>query len=74
MSHKMAEPNMAAPSVADYAAALAGFCMTIEASGGVKDLEDGVGCVADEDWLDLASDYLRACALLGREPKYAREE
>ena len=49
---------------------LAEFCADIDATGGVVELVDGNHApAADEDWIDLAETYLRACEALGRKPK-----
>jgi len=46
------------------------FCEDIEVTGGVVKLDDGNHALAtDEDWIDLADTYLKACRALGREPK-----
>jgi hypothetical protein len=47
------------------------FCEDIEATGGIKVNWNNeiVGLVVDEDWLDLAWLYDKACRLLGRSPK-----
>lgn len=51
---------------------LASFCSAIEAVGGVVECEDGTtGLAVDPDWIDLASVYLRACAILERDPLVA---
>ncbi len=49
--------------------ALLALVETIDATGGV--VYDGRNHVpiADEDWIDLADAYLKACHALGREPK-----
>ena len=48
---------------------------TIENRGGVIEDSDGhlQGCVADEDWLDLAGAYVDACEATGRMPMIAKE-
>ncbi len=52
--------------------ALASFCSTIEATGGVMKLEDGLHApVGDENWIDLGEAYLDACLALDRLPKIA---
>jgi hypothetical protein len=50
-------------------AVLKEFCDDIDATGGV--LFNGLVYrpVGDEEWTDLAATYMRACELLGREPK-----
>lgn len=55
-------------------AALALFCDTIEATGGVRTDRKGftVPC-ADEEWLDLGAAYIAACWALGRKPMRADE-
>src|SRR6516162_11126733 len=60
--------DLSRPSLEDALAVLKEFCYTIDATGGVKDTIDGPVPVADEDWLDLATAYLKACRILGREP------
>ncbi len=56
----------------DKVMALASLCSTIEATGGVRKLEDGLYApVGDEDWIDLGEAYLDACLALDRLPKIA---
>jgi hypothetical protein len=50
-------------------AALTALVSTIDATGGVLVDENGAAApCGDEDWLDLADAYLKACAALGRAP------
>lgn len=50
---------------------------TVEATGGLTQLPDGMYALcADEAWIDLAHVYIQACAVLGRIPRvdaYERE-
>jgi hypothetical protein len=53
-------------------AVLEKFVEDVEATGGVAVRHVAITYpLAAEDWTDLASTYLQACAVLGREPKYA---
>jgi hypothetical protein len=46
----------------------------IDATGGIYRDRDHNACpVGDPEWTDLGDVYLRACRLLGREPKHAGE-
>jgi hypothetical protein len=55
--------------------ALDDFIETIEATGGCFHNEQGVlAPVGDPDWTDLADDYVRACAAIGRTPLIDRTE
>ncbi len=53
-------------------AALLALVETIDATGGVVYDGRNHGPIADEDWIDLADAYLKACHALGREPKVTR--
>lgn len=47
------------------------LCTTVEVTGGVVPNPECDGTfvlVADRDWVDLADVYIRACAVLGRQP------
>ena len=49
------------------------FCDDIEATGGISPnpVGDGTSILAcDDEWVDLAETYLKACRALGRKPKY----
>jgi hypothetical protein len=53
--------------------ALVEFCKDIEQTGGIEpyfeDGREGMYCpVADNDWIDLAETYRKACKALGRKP------
>jgi hypothetical protein len=55
-------------------AALLDFIETIEAAGGVAKNPDGFYApVGDREWTDLGDAYMKACAILKREP-YLEEE
>ena len=56
--------------------ALKEFCKDIEQTGGIKPHEDKDGTfvpAADEEWIDIAETYLKACKALGRKPKIAKD-
>jgi len=58
------------PGIISAFEALEDFCETIEATGGVEILDDGnATCAGDEEWIDLADSYLKACFALRRDPK-----
>ena len=52
--------------------ALVEFCKDIEQTGGIEpyyeDKEGTYAPVADNEWIDLAETYLKACKALGRKP------
>lgn len=51
------------------------FVDAVHSTGGVVYIGDRlIGCVADEDWLDLADAYLEGCDVLNKEPKIERRE
>ena len=55
-------------------AALSAFVDTIEATGGVEKLENGLHAPdADPEWIDLGETYVEACRVLGRVPLIAGE-
>lgn len=46
------------------------FTSSINATGGVVELDSGLHVLTcDEEWIDLAEVYIRACDLLKEEPK-----
>jgi hypothetical protein len=50
------------------------FCDDIEATGGIRPNPEDPGSgqvvpVADDEWVDLADTYRKACRALGRKPK-----
>jgi hypothetical protein len=54
----------------DTKALLIKFCDDIDVCGGVTINEDGKETLVGDDWPDLADSYLKACELLGRQPKW----
>jgi hypothetical protein len=49
---------------------LAEFVRDIDDTGGIRPNREGLWYpVADEDWIDLAETYRKACQVLGRKPK-----
>lgn len=45
------------------------FIDTIDATGGVRIVDDGTAPVADEDWIDLGDAYMTACRAIDHTPK-----
>ena len=68
-------PRLAKSKQAQVKEALVDFCDDIDAAGGIRPNPEDPGSgqvvpVADDEWIDLADTYLRACRALGRKPKY----
>jgi len=62
------------PKEVEALAVLKEFCDDIDATGGVLTNDDGECAPAgDEEWIDLASTYLKACKILNRNPKEDKE-
>ena len=53
--------------------ALVEFCDDIDQTGGIRPVKGTYVPAADDQWVDLAETYLKACKALGRKPKYDEE-
>jgi hypothetical protein len=62
------------PDIVRHTAALNDFCRTVEATGGVVEVDTGFEPVADREWYDLADSYIKACDALGRKPKVENKD
>lgn len=53
---------------------LAEFCDDVEAVGGIVKLRGGWNALAvDEEWVDLAETYVKACRVLKRNPVVTKQ-